>query len=268
MLAHHLRDHRTQAAEGTVLLDSHDGARGTGGLNHGLGVKRLDAVHVEHRCRDALLGQQVGSVHGMADHLAGSDERYIGAAAYPGGAIHLERALVLGVHVLDRVAAHADVGRLVVGDQGPHELGGLEAVARQIHAHVGNRAHGGDILRGVMAHAQGAVGHAARDADELDVGIGVRDVDLALLIRARGHKGRRRGGPGLLAARSHAGGDAHQVLLGNADLDGLLGILIKERRERCGAAGIGAQDDDILIGLRGLEQRVADNLAIGDLVSH
>ena len=60
MLAHHLRDHRAQAAEGTVLLDSHDGARGSGGLNHGLGVKRLDAIHVEHRCRNALLGQQVG----------------------------------------------------------------------------------------------------------------------------------------------------------------------------------------------------------------
>ena len=268
MLAHHLRDHRAQAAEGAVLLDGNDGARGTGGLNHGLGVKRLDAIHVEHRCRDTLLGQQVGSVHGMADHLAGGDERHIGAAAHPGGAIHLEWALVLGVHVLNRVAAHADVGRLVVGDQGAHELGGLEAVARQIHAHVGNRAHGGDILRGVVAHAQGAVGHAARDADELDVGVGVRDVDLALLIRARGHKGRRRGGPGLLAARSHAGGDAHQVLLGNADLDGLLGILIKERRERRGAAGVGTQDDDVFIGLRGLEQRVADNLAIGDLVSH
>ena len=268
MLAHHLRDHRTQAAEGAVFLDRHDGARGTGGLNHGLGVERLDAVHVEHRCRNALLGQQVGGIHGVADHLTGGDERHIVAAANPGGTVHLERTLVLGIHVLDRVAPHADVGRLVIGDQGPHKLGGLEAVARQIHAHVGNRAHGGDILRGVMAHAQGAVRHAARDADELDVGVGVRDVDLALLIRARGHKGRRRGGPGLLAARSHAGGDAHQVLFGNADLDGLLGILIKERRERRGAAGVGAQDDDVLIGLRGLEQRVADNLAIGDLVSH
>ena len=268
MLAHDLRDHGTQAAEGAVLLDGHDGARGTGGLDHGLGIERLDAVHVEHRCRDALLGQQVGGVHGMADHLAGGDNRHIGAATHPGGAVHLERALVLGVHVLDRVAAHADVGRLVVGNQGAHELGGLEAVARQIHAHVGNRAHGGDILRGVMAHAQGTVGHATRNADELDVGIGVRNVDLALLIRARGHKGRRRGGPGLLAARGHAGGDAHQVLLGNADLNGLLGILVKERRERCRAAGVGAQDDDVFIGCGGLEQRVADSLAVGDLVSH
>ena len=251
-----------------MLLDGHDGARGASGLDHGLGVERLDAVHVEHHCRDALLGQQVGGVHGVADHLAGSDDRHIGAAAHPGGAVHLERALILGVHVLDRVAAHADVGGLVVGHQGTDELGGLEAVARQIHAHVGDRAHGGDILRGVVAHTQGAVGHAARDADELDVGVGVRNVDLALLIRTRGHKGRRRGGPGLLAARSHAGGDAHQVLLGNADLNGLLGILIEERRERRGAAGVGAQDDDVPIGLGGLEQRVADNLAVGDLVSH
>ena len=153
VLTYDLRDHGTQATEGTVLLDGHDGARGTGGLDHGLGVERLDAVHIEHRCRDALLGQQIGGVHGVADHLTGSDDRHIGAAAHPGGAIHLERALVLGVHVLHRVAAHADVGRLVVGDQGTHELGGLEAIARQIHAHVGNRAHGGDILRGVMAHA-------------------------------------------------------------------------------------------------------------------
>ena len=251
-----------------MLLDGHDGARGTGGLDHGLGVERLDAVHVEHRCRDALLGQQVGGVHGVADHLAGGDERHIGATAHPGGAVHLERALVLGVHVLDRVATNADVSRLIVGDQRAHELGGLEAVARQIHAHVGDRTHGGDILRGMVAHTQGAVGHAARNADELDVGIGIRNVDLALLIRTRGHKGRRRGGPGLLAARSHAGGNAHQVLLGDADLDGLLGILIEERRERRGATGVGAQDDDVLIGLGGLEQRVADNLAVGDLVSH
>ena len=153
MLAHDLRDHGTQAAEGAVLLDGHDGARGTGGLDHSLSIERLDAIHVEYRCRDALLGQQIGGVHGMADHLAGGDNRHIGAATHPSGAIHLERALVLGVHVLHRVAAHADVGRLVVGDQGTHELGGLEAIARQIHAHVGNRAHGGDILRGVMAHA-------------------------------------------------------------------------------------------------------------------
>ena len=268
MLAHDLRDHGTQATEGAVLLDGHDSARGTGGLDHGLGVERLDAVHVEHRCRDALLGQQVGGIHGVADHLAGGNDRHIGATAHPGGAVHLERALVLGVHVLDRVAAHADVGRLIVGDQRAHELGGLEAVARQVHAHVGDRAHGGDILRGVVAHAQGAVGHAARDTDELDVGVGVRNVDLALLIRTRGHKGRRRGGPGLLAARSHAGGDAHQVLLGNADLNGLLRVLVEERRERRGATGVGAQDDDVLVGCGGLEQRVADNLAVGDLVSH
>ena len=268
MLAHDLRDHGAQAAKGAVLLDGHDDARGTGGLDHGLGIERLDAVHVEHGGGDALLGEQISGVHGMADHLAGGDNRHIGAATHPGGAVHLERALVLGIHVLDRVAAHADIGRLVVGNQGAHELGSLKTIARQIHAHVGNRAHGSDILRGVMAHAQSAVGHAARNADELDVGVGVRDVDLALLIRARGHKGRRRGGPGLLAARSHAGGDTHQVLLGDADLDGLLGILIEERRERCGAAGVGAQDDDVLIGLGGLEQRVADNLAVGDLVSH
>ena len=268
MLAHDLRDHGTQATEGAVLLNSHDGARGAGGFNHGLGVERLNAVHVEHRRRDALLGQQVGGIHGVADHLAGGNDRHIGAAAHPGGAVHLERALLLGVHVLDRVATNADVGRLVVGNQHAHELGGLEAVARQIHAHVGDRAHGGDILRGVVAHTQGAVGHAARDADELDVGVGVRNVDLALLIRTRGHKGRGRGGPGLLAARSHAGGDAHQVLLGDADLNGLLGILIEERRERRGAAGVGAQDDDVFVGCGGLEQRVADNLAVGDLVSH
>ena len=268
MLAHDLRDHGTQAAEGAVLFDRHDGARGVGGLDHGLGVERFDAVHVEHRCRDTLFGQQIGGVHGVADHLTGGDNRHIGAATHPGGAIHLERALVLGVHVLHRVAAHADVGRLVVGDQGTHELGGLESIARQIHAHVGNRAHGGDILHGVMAHAKSAVGHATRDADELDVGVGVRNVDLALLIRARGHKGRRRGGPGLLAARGHTGGDTHQVLLGDADLNGLLGILIEERRERCGAAGVGAQDDDVFIGCGGLEQRVADSLAVGDLVSH
>ena len=77
----------------------------------------------------------------------------------------------------------------------------------------------------------------------------------------------RRSSPGLLAARSHAGGDAHQVLLGNADLNGLLGILIEERRERRGAAGVGAQDDDVLIGLGGLEQRVADTLRLAILLA-
>ena len=251
-----------------MLLDGHDGARGARGLHDGLRVERLHAVHVEHGGRDALLGEQVGGVDGMADHLTGGDERHVGTAAHPGRLVHLERALVLGVDILDRVAAHADIGRLVVGDERLDELGRLEAVARQVDAHVGDRAHGGDILRGMVAHAERAVGDAARDADELDVGVGVRHVDLGLLVGARGHERRGARGPRLLAARGHAGRDANEVLLGDADLDGLLRILLEERGERCGAAGVGAQDDDVFVVGGSLEEGVADNLAVGDLVSH
>ena len=84
-----------------------------------------------------------------------------------------------------------------------------------------------------MRRAQRTVAHAGADADQLHRMIGVGNVVLDLLERAGGEEARGRDREDLLARGGQPRGDADQVLLGDADLDDLLGQRLAERRRAC-----------------------------------
>ena len=174
--------------------------------------------------------------------------------------------MALLVHILHGIAAQADVGGLIVLQERLKQLAGLMAVAGEVHPHAGDGAHGGDVLGGVVGHAQRAVAHAAGDAHKLHIGAGIGAVHLALLIAARGQE--RRGGrrEGLLAAGGQPGGDAHQVLLGNAHLHKLLGKLLREGGQRGRAPAVAAQHHHVPVPGGGFLQHLAHDGAVGDLI--
>ena len=249
-----------------MLLNGDDSLGLGSGPYDGFLVERLHAVHVEDLGGNALRGKELGGLLGRIDHLAAGDDGNVSALGHDSGLVHFEGAAILGVNVLDRIAADADVSALVVLEESLDQLGGLETIAGQIYAHVGDGAHGGDILGRVVAHAEGAVADAAGNADELDVGPGVGHVDLALLIASGGKEAGRGSRERLFAGGSKSCGNADQVLLSDADLDRLLRESREERSQGGGASGVGAEDDDVLVRLGLLHQYVTDSFAIGYLI--
>ena len=97
----------------------------------------------------------------------------------------------------------------------------LEIVRRHDDGEVVNRAQRGEVVQRMMRAAERAVADAGADADEPGRHIRVADVVLDLLERPRREKAGRRNGERLLARRRQSGGDADQVLLGDADFDEL-----------------------------------------------
>ena len=97
--------------------------------------------------------------------------------------------------------------------------------------HVGQRAQDGDVLGAVVRGAGLPEAHAAVRGDDLDVEVLVADVGAHLLERA--HAGERRHGADerQQAALGHAGGDAEQVLLGDADVEEALRELVLEHAD-------------------------------------
>ena len=123
------------------------------------------------------------------------------------------------------------VGRIDVGHGHParaHEDGTVQLIRRadglarleRVGGHDDDEtvdgAHPGHVLDGVVRGPELAIGHAAADAHELDVGPAVGGVHLDLLERPCGEEGRGAADEGDLAAVGEASADAHHVLLGDA----------------------------------------------------
>ena len=86
-------------------------------------------------------------------------------------------------------------------------------------------------MQRVMRGTERAVTHARTDAHQFHGPIRIGNIVLDLLQGPRGQKAGRRDGKHLLAERCQAGGNAHQVLLGNADLYDLRRQRLAERHE-------------------------------------
>ena len=92
-------------------------------------------------------------------------------------------------------------------------------IAGREHGHARQDAHEREVLDRVVRGPEVAVGQPAADAHELHVGLGHRDVDADLVVRARGDERRDRVGEGHLPGVGEAGGEADEVLLGDADVE-------------------------------------------------
>ena len=124
-----------------------------------------------------------------------------------------------GVHGRHGHPAHAQKHRAVHRGGRAHRLRGLDRVGRHDHRQVGDRARPGQILDRVMRGPELAVGHAARHAAQLHVVAAVAEVDLDLLERAAGQEARCAARERDLAGARESGAHAHEVLLGDADVD-------------------------------------------------
>ena len=112
----------------------------------------------------------------------------------------------------------------------------------------------------MVGRAERAVGHAAADANELDVGVAVGSVHLDLLEGAPGQEGRRATDEGDAAAVGEAGADGHEVLLGDAHVEDTVG-------EGLGAAAglpVAIEDAQVEVG-GGVEQQVQVAAALAEL---
>ena len=79
--------------------------------------------------------------------------------------VALKRDGIRRVDILYRIPAHPDIGGLLILQKRFDQLPGLVPVAGQVDAHIGDRRHGGNILRRMMAHAQGPIADAPGNAD-------------------------------------------------------------------------------------------------------
>ena len=80
----------------------------------------------------------------------------------------------------------------------------------------------------MMRAAERAVTHAGADADERRGNVGVTNVVLDLLQRARREKARGRNAERFFAARRQARRDANEILFRDADFHELLGQCLRE----------------------------------------
>ena len=118
----------------------------------------------------------------------------------------------------------------------------------------------------MVAHAQRPVADPAGDADEFHVGIRVGAIHLGLLIAAGAEETRRGGRKGLLSTGGKSGGEAYQVLLGDAHLHELVRELLCEGDQTGTAPAVAAQHEDVLVSLGMGHQGFADDLTVGDFI--
>ena len=233
-----------------MLLDDQDAPRLGDGRHDRLFVDRLDRVHVEDAHADVVLVfEQLGGLGGVVDGDAAGDDGDIGALVDHHRLADLEAVVVVLVVGGLEAPAQTDVHGAGALHRGAHGVGRLPAVGRNDHAHVGERALDGDVLGAVVRGAGLTEADAAVRGDDLDVEVLVADVGAYLLEGAHAGERRHRAHERQQAALGHAGGDAEEVLLGDADVEHALRELVLEDADLGAARQIGRQRHDARVGL-------------------
>ena len=112
LLAEHLADHGSKAAETAVLLDGDDAAGLTGSFPDGLLVEGLEPGTVEDSGADALLLQTKRGLLGMPDGLAGGHDGEVIALGDGDSSAGLEDEVIVVVDIGHGGTANTDVARL------------------------------------------------------------------------------------------------------------------------------------------------------------
>ena len=117
-----------------------------------------------------------------------------------------------------------------------------------------------------MGRARLAERHAAVSGDDLDVEVLVADVGAHLLEGAHAGEGRHGAHERQQAGPRHAGGDAEQVLLGDADVEDPFGEGVLEDADLGAAREIGGEGHDARVGFGQLAQHASVDLGLGHRV--
>ena len=119
-----------------------------------------------------------------------------------------------------------------------------------------------------MRAAGSAVGIACAVADDDDRQLGIADIGAHLLVAAHGRERCEREGQRAEALVGKTGGDAHQVLLGNADVVAAVRIFFLERLNAGGGIDVGGQNEHIVILAAERGQALADSVACAGHYGH
>ncbi|MPL67686.1 hypothetical protein SDC9_13384 [bioreactor metagenome] len=253
---------RAQAADHRMLLHAHHGPAAVRGGQHRLGIEGLYRMHVEHPRLYAPPGQIPGRGQGFLDHEPrGHDAdilpllKQIRLAGDKGAAGSGE-----GFH---HRPGHPDVDRAVYLGGGEDSLAGFGGVAGHENGHVGHHPHQGNVLHALMAapvlsHRKAGVGKAEFHVGA-HVGYGIAD----LLVGPPGSEEGEGGGEGDEPRMGHAGGRAHHVGLGQAEVEKTLRVFGLEETGHGGVGQVGVQHHYLVVDRAQFDQGFAVGHAQG-----
>src|SRR5690348_10054365 len=120
----------------------------------------------------------------------------------------------------------------------------------------------GKIVKGVVSAAECSVTDSSTDSDDLDRAIRIANIVFYLLESSRGQKASWRNREYLFSSRRQPGGNSHQVLFGDADLDDLFWYRGCERSQPAGSARVARNHQYGPIRFRRLYQRRREHIKI------
>ena len=235
-------------------------------LDHQRLVQGLDGKHVDDGRLNALFGQLLGRTQRLAHHVAAGDDGRVLALAqhhaladFELGAVLVDAvvALAVGAHVLHAGQLH-QLGQDVLHHGG---VGGVD------DGGAGQRAVHGHILKGHVGAAVVTGGHARVGADHGDVVVGIAAGHKHLVEAAAGRKGAEGMADGLEARSGQTGGDARHIGLGNAHVDGAVGMGLGILGGADAAHQVCVEIDDVGIALQHLGNLRAENILEGAGIS-
>ncbi len=137
----------------------------------------------------------------------------------------------------------------------------MERVAGRDHGHAGHHPHHPEILEPGVGRPGGATAEATHRPDDLDREVRVGDVGADLLMGP--HRRERREGHGErdLAVERQPGRHAHQVLLGDPDVEEALGMGVLESLQLVRQHQVGGEGDYLGVLTGELDERLTVDLA-------
>ena len=249
-----------------MLLAGHNGTALPGGLQHQLLVQRLDGVHVYDLGGDALGREGLGCLQGGLHHEAARHDGDVGALAHEDALANLELKALGVVDHGDGQAAEAHVDGAVGGIGGAHGGLGLGVVARDDDGHARDGAHEGDVLVALVGGAVLANGDARVGGTDLHRQVRVADGVAHDLVGTTGREHGKGAGKGLVARGGNAGGHAHEVALGDANVKEALGVGGLELAGLRGGGKVRVQDHKVIVLGGQLDERLAVAGARGNLL--
>jgi len=195
---------------------------------------------------DAAGGERLGGLEGSGNHEAAGHDSHVGAGALDDAPAKLELVARTVDHRRGQ-ATKPEVERTWGLIGGSHRGTGLDVIGWHDHRHSRDGAHEGDVLvalvRGsILAHRETGV----RGAD-LHVEMGVADGVPDLLVRAARGKHREGARKRHMTRRRDAGRYAHEVALGDADIEEALRVGGLELAGLGGRSQIGVENDEVVV---------------------